>query len=231
MYSEQLGRNMRRREARLNVSELVNCAITTWSTPQLLFIDKTIVIIIIIHYHCHHLLTLFQHRHVFIMFITSIGLDWEGSLHLIFILTLDQPTRPTPPFQTSPLQNQFLLFYSFSFFEILYGCKFFAQSWSHGRQFRIFSGLLAILYWSCANDNGQLTSLSWIWETIIWLFEFNPGEPEQRIESLLKRTCYVEQGAFGGGGANGGGEGVVEGEYVEVDDCQSWKSRGIFQWW
>ena len=26
-----------------------------------------------------------------------------------------------------------------------------------------------------------------------------------------------EQGAFGGGGANGGGE-VVEGEYVEVDD-------------
>ena len=29
-------------------------------------------------------------------------------------------------------------------------------------------------------------------------------------------TLY-EQGAFGGGGANGGGEGVVEGEYVEVD--------------
>ena len=52
------------------------------------------------------------------------------------------------------------------------------------------------------------------------LWDFNPVEWEQETK-ILKRTCLsiclYEQGAFGGGGANGGGEGVVEGEYVEVD--------------
>ena len=52
------------------------------------------------------------------------------------------------------------------------------------------------------------------------MWEFDPGdECEQRTKTQSQKNLY-EQGAFGGGGANGGGEGVVEGgEYVEVDDC------------
>ena len=141
MYSEHLGRDLRRGEAQVNVSELVNCAIRTYSSPQILFIDKTIVI----HCHCHHPFPLPQHHHC-LHCLHHVHhehwLDCEVRLHLIFILTLDQPTGPTAPFQTSPLQNQFLLFYSFSFFEILNCSKFLAKSWSRGRQFRIFAGLL-----------------------------------------------------------------------------------------
>ena len=53
------------------------------------------------------------------------------------------------------------------------------------------------------------------------LFEICGNLIQESADNELKsQKNLYEQGAFGGGGANGGGEGVVEGgEYVEVDDC------------
>ena len=96
--------------ARVNVSspELGNCAITTSSTTHLLFINKTIVMMMIIQYIYFHNDFSFGFLSSSPSFSSVLQLpphpalhdhrqDCEVGLHLIFILTLNHASLSNPP--------------------------------------------------------------------------------------------------------------------------------------